>query len=322
MRLIKKILLGTTLILFVATGNAMCANGGQTYSNLLMLSSAERGASDVLLFSMMMLSSTEGGTIRETMATPNADNSMELSFDDAISVSAVSIALLGTSDSDESQDTIDVQSATDSLTVYVSSPPDTISRITKTSVDRIESFRNRYDFAQIEESRLSIWDLISYWFRTLTSALPDNDMVRFLVYLIGGAVLLYLISWLVYRSFYSTYFRQTKVVQYGDAGGRFSSDSGGANPEDLLKNGDFRNAIRLMLIDSLQNLASEKMIALHKDKTNRDYLYELPEGAMREHFSTLSRIYNYVWYGEFEPAQIQVDAAQNAWKQLVNKEVR
>ncbi|MCH8495086.1 MAG: DUF4129 domain-containing protein [Balneolales bacterium] len=304
----QKILFGATFFLLVAAGNAMSVTGGQTFPGMMVFSSVEGGSNVATNVGNVQISYE--GSFLATEAY-------------GASLSAPNTLIASDSLSDgQTQDSLDVQLPIDTLTVYVSSPPDTIIRITTTSADRIESYRNRHDFAQIEESRLSIWDLITYWFRTLTSALPDNEMIRFLVYLIVGALLLYLISWLVYRSFNSTHFRQNKVAQFGDAGGRFSSDSGGANPEDLLQSGDFRNAIRLMLIDSLQNLASEKMIALDKDKTNRDYLYELPEGALREHFSTLSRIYNYVWYGDFEPAQFQVDAAQNAWKQLVSKEVR
>lgn len=194
---------------------------------------------------------------------------------------------------------------------------DTITGISTASAGRILSYRERHDFGEIQSDRLTVRDLLAYLFRSVGAVLPDNNLLRYLMYLVAAGAVLYLITWLAYRSLNTAYFRKNAIPQPGNAGGLFTADPRLESPEEVLQSGDFRNAIRLMLLDSLLRLSADKKITLHKDKTNSDYLYELPEGAMREHFRTLSRIYNYVWYGEFEPAPAQVRAAQNAWNHLV-----
>ena len=66
-----------------------------------------------------------------------------------------------------------------------------------------------------------------------------------------------------------------------------------------LSKSDFRLAIRFTFLIALQHLQLRKKINWHKEKTNYQYLYELsPE--LQLPFSNLTRIYEYVWYGEAE----------------------
>lgn len=63
--------------------------------------------------------------------------------------------------------------------------------------------------------------------------------------------------------------------------------------------GDFRLAIRFHYLQTLQQLHEKKLIDLHPDGTNQQYL-----GRMRGHsafnaFNHLTKIYDYAWYGAF-----------------------
>lgn len=62
---------------------------------------------------------------------------------------------------------------------------------------------------------------------------------------------------------------------------------------------DYRLAIRFSFIISLQNLQKAGQIKWHKEKTNYQYLSELPT-ELQAPFQKLTRIYEYVWYGEAE----------------------
>ncbi len=68
--------------------------------------------------------------------------------------------------------------------------------------------------------------------------------------------------------------------------------------EEALKNGDYRLAIRWCFLKSLQLLNKNKQITWMPAKTNIDYQYELSDRTMREDFSKLSYVFEYVWYGE------------------------
>lgn len=68
--------------------------------------------------------------------------------------------------------------------------------------------------------------------------------------------------------------------------------------DEALKNSNYRLAIRWCFLRSLQLLNQHKQIAWQPAKTNIDYQYELKNPGLRESFSRLSYVFDYVWYGE------------------------
>ncbi|RPD50344.1 DUF4129 domain-containing protein [Hymenobacter sediminis] len=61
---------------------------------------------------------------------------------------------------------------------------------------------------------------------------------------------------------------------------------------------NYRLAVRLGYLSVLRQLSDKGLIRWQPDKTNHDYLYELPAGALPEAFRELTRQFEYVWYGE------------------------
>ncbi|UWX59355.1 DUF4129 domain-containing protein [Chryseobacterium oranimense] len=73
-------------------------------------------------------------------------------------------------------------------------------------------------------------------------------------------------------------------------------------PESISKferQGDFRSAVRYQFLFILKKLSDKKQISWNPEKTNRDYLMELKAEHLKNEFSALSYIFDYVWYGEF-----------------------
>ncbi|MGQ1945797.1 DUF4129 domain-containing protein [Geofilum sp. OHC36d9] len=66
-------------------------------------------------------------------------------------------------------------------------------------------------------------------------------------------------------------------------------------------NGAYREAIRVLYLICLKKLDRGGLIRMRENKTNREYLYELNGDADRRFFRHIARIYEYVWYGHFEP---------------------
>jgi hypothetical protein len=91
--------------------------------------------------------------------------------------------------------------------------------------------------------------------------------------------------------------------------------------ESLLKqaidNQNFRLAIRYYYLTSLKGLSTKKVIDYHKDKTNSEYLFEIENTEIRSHFSYLSYVYTYVWYGEFPLDQQSFETAQNKYQSFI-----
>ena len=63
--------------------------------------------------------------------------------------------------------------------------------------------------------------------------------------------------------------------------------------------GDTRQSIRLYYLWLLRTLKEKKHIEWNQQKTNADYHNEIKSEAVKEKFSYLSYLYNYIWYGEF-----------------------
>lgn len=73
-------------------------------------------------------------------------------------------------------------------------------------------------------------------------------------------------------------------------------------PESIAKferEGDYRSAVRYQFLFVLKKLSDKKSINWNPEKTNKDYVTELKAPHLKNEFSNLSYIFEYVWYGEF-----------------------
>ncbi|WP_374465559.1 DUF4129 domain-containing protein [Chryseobacterium sp.] len=73
-------------------------------------------------------------------------------------------------------------------------------------------------------------------------------------------------------------------------------------PESIAQfelSGDYRSAIRYQFLFILKKLSDKKLISWNPEKTNKDYSAELKTPHLKNDFSNLSYIFDYVWYGEF-----------------------
>ena len=61
---------------------------------------------------------------------------------------------------------------------------------------------------------------------------------------------------------------------------------------------DYRRAVRLLYLKTLKTLTTRNLIDWQRDKTNREYIDEVPASNRRD-FAELTRLFEYVWYGDF-----------------------
>ena len=62
---------------------------------------------------------------------------------------------------------------------------------------------------------------------------------------------------------------------------------------------DFNLAIRYLYLQSLKRLADRELILFSPDKTNNSYVQELSGSIYQQEFASLTRNYEYAWYGRF-----------------------
>jgi hypothetical protein len=91
---------------------------------------------------------------------------------------------------------------------------------------------------------------------------------------------------------------QTMIEELENA----DEDLASTNLEKLLERalaaGDHRSAVRIRYLMILKDLDTRGLIKHRKDKTNMTYVLELSEQHGRSSFLRITRIFEYVWYGD------------------------
>lgn len=85
------------------------------------------------------------------------------------------------------------------------------------------------------------------------------------------------------------------------------------------QNQDFSKAIRFYYLWLLQQLTDKKLIVWHKDKTDFDYWKEISNHTIKEDYSGLLYIYDYVWYGKYAIQEADFTAAEKQFITTFNK---
>jgi len=67
-------------------------------------------------------------------------------------------------------------------------------------------------------------------------------------------------------------------------------------------NNAYREAVRMLYLIYIKELNDNGLIRLAKNKTGKDYTYELKDSETKKAFRRLSRLYEYVWFGQFDIA--------------------
>lgn len=81
--------------------------------------------------------------------------------------------------------------------------------------------------------------------------------------------------------------------------------------------GDKRLAVRYYYLWLLKKLSERNIIDWNPEKTNSDYLYEIKSDQLKNDFKYVSYLYEYVWYGEFDPDDVVFATAQNRFEKIV-----
>ncbi len=86
--------------------------------------------------------------------------------------------------------------------------------------------------------------------------------------------------------------------------------------DHALSNGNYRLAVRFYYLLILQKMSSQNLIEWQVQKTNHDYIYELEHREQRDHFTKVTAIYDYIWYGNFEVDKNAFAKAETSFKKM------
>lgn len=228
------------------------------------------------------------------------------------------------------QDSINSQTDTtysfndeDSTDNLVEVPYDTaiVKAAFNTGIDSLQKWKSSHDFAYImyldsllrKEKGLRM-DTVSIDKNTgkkrRASSSPaennsDNFVNSFPLQIFFWAVAIFFIGFIIYKLFLTNGIfakRNTKVTE-----GRAEDEPEGLNAyseyDRLIREAEFKNdynlSTRYLYLQTLKKLADNDLILYSPDKTNYSYVKELSNQNYNQEFASLTRNYEYIWYGKF-----------------------
>ncbi len=88
--------------------------------------------------------------------------------------------------------------------------------------------------------------------------------------------------------------------------------------DNALKNENYRECVRIYFTLILQSLIAHEFINWKREKTNHDYLLEFPKGDLKKSFTDCIRIFDLVWYGEYQLDRVRFEKIQSSFQSLLN----
>lgn len=201
--------------------------------------------------------------------------------------------------------------AQDSTAVQFDDAPLQLKKITK---EDIQSYKEDVDYNYtIVKSELTWWEDLKNW--------GYNLMNRIFAWIFGAGkaegylavflkalpyVLLGVLVFILIKFFLKVNSRRLANSNANENTVSLSEEEHIIKNEDIqelikkaLQEGNYRLAVRYYYLHILKLLSERELIAWELQKTNDDYQKELEKSAFSEHFDTITRLYDYVWYGGF-----------------------
>lgn len=142
-----------------------------------------------------------------------------------------------------------------------------------------------------------------YWLFGVRMATGILAIIFYTVPFVLLAVLLFLLIrfFLKVNSRHLIYGEQNKpIITFTDEEQIIKNEDINALIAEAVKQNNFRLALRYYYLLSLKKLSENNIIDWQQQKTNEDYKKEIKLNTIQLQFDKITKIYDYVWYGEFE----------------------
>ena len=83
-----------------------------------------------------------------------------------------------------------------------------------------------------------------------------------------------------------------------------------------LKN--YRLAVRYYYLNILKQLEGKQLIVYEQQKTNEDYINEISKENIKKSFEKLTRLYDFVWYGNFDINELEFGRVEADFENVNN----
>jgi hypothetical protein len=171
---------------------------------------------------------------------------------------------------------------------------------------RINDYRAQQEFHYDDAAPMdtSWWDRFWNWFWNLFDGILENNytggFMKYLVILLAAALVVFIVIKLIGLDLKIFAGKSKSVdIPYDESLENIHEINFAEEIEKAVSNGNYRLAVRLFYLHSLKLLNDRQLISWQPEKTNHAYINEITDPGKRQEFSTLTRQFEYIWYGEF-----------------------
>ncbi|MDT0647339.1 DUF4129 domain-containing protein [Zunongwangia sp. F260] len=86
--------------------------------------------------------------------------------------------------------------------------------------------------------------------------------------------------------------------------------------EEAIANKEYRLAVRYYYLLNLKRLDENGIISYQFQKTNQDYSAEIQKETIKHQFRKITRLYDFIWYGDFKVSETDFRLAERGFIQM------
>ena len=233
---------------------------------------------------------------------------------------AISLSLLGQEAQDSIETTIEV-----SKTVV----PENIIQKEYSVEDKylderaLEDFRSQDAFIYDKERPPKTngwWDRFWYKVRQFRiDFLPVGSWWAVLKYGFFALVIIYIVRKLFGADLRTLFYNKAEInsIEYETISENIHELDYNKDIQAAIQQGNYRKAVRLYYLKSLKVLADKEIIQWKMDKTNGDYRREIGQSDYAGSFGEITRLFDYVWYGEFPVDKPLFDQTEQKFQRFI-----
>lgn len=151
----------------------------------------------------------------------------------------------------------------------------------------------------------TVWERFKDWFWEkvigLFNSKTGSITIRIIKYIVVAAAIFFIVFLLLKNDARSLFYRKGAAVSvdFMESVDDIQEIDFDKRIAEEVARRDFRKAVRLYFLKIIKELNQHHLINWKQDKTNTDYLKELRNGSYYQQFAELSKLYEYIWYGDF-----------------------
>jgi hypothetical protein len=181
-----------------------------------------------------------------------------------------------------------------------------VRRFSEPALDKYRAERD-YQYNEVgPNQQISLWDRFWNWFwRAILGGLSASpgigSFLKYLFLILAIACIAYFVMKLLGMDIESLILGKARKtpLAYSESTENIHEINFDEEIEKAISTHNYRLAVRLLYLRSLKQLNDGEYIKWQPEKTNSAYIYELNNPTVRQDFISLTRQFEYVWYGGF-----------------------